>query len=214
MKKILIAIVIFLLAIYFFIFTNTGLGLIELIDNWSKGDPPVPSVNEIVMPPNSKIVAITKTGTISIESGKGLKRYYTWEGATRSVVMSPRIKRWYGSAGIYYPGPGRHWLPKHNGISRGVLEEGQQHFKNIDEAMAWIEKNKELIPLVYRNDGLLVSYGKALSREQLNVDVWQIMINGQKPVVLYGAADDAIHTSWDNPAAFRSNKISKEGKGG
>lgn len=202
MKKILLAIIVFLLAVYFFMFTNTGSGLIELIDNWSKGDPPVPSVNEIVMPPNATIVATTKTGTITIKSGKGLKRYYTWEGATRSVVMSPRIKRWYGSMGISYPGPGSHWLPRHNGISRGVLEEGQQHFKSMDDAMAWIEKCKQWVPLVYRNDGLLVAYGKTLTREQLDVGVWQIMINGQKPVKLEGSKNDAIHASWNNPTSL------------
>jgi hypothetical protein len=204
MKKLLIAIVVLLLVAYFFMFTNIGIGLIELIDDWSKGDPPVPTVNEIVMPPNSTVVATTSAGTISIKSGKGLKRYYTWEEATRSVVMSPRIKRWNGSMGISYPGLGSHWLPKHNGISRGVLEEGLQHFNNTDDAMDWIKKNKQWIPLVYRNDGLLVSYGKALSREQLNVGVWQILINGQKPVRLEGANDDAIHTSWDKPTSSMS----------
>ena len=196
MKKIVLTIVVLLLAVCFFMFTNTGSGLIELINNWSKGDPPVSGNNEIVMPPNSTIVATTKTGTISIRSGKGLKRYYTWEGATRSVVMWPRSKRWDGSIGIYYPGPGSHWF-KHNGVSRGVLEEGQQHFKNTDDAITWIEKCKQWVPLVYRNDGLLVAYGKALPREQLNVEVWQIMINGQKPVKLEGSKNDAIHASWD-----------------
>jgi hypothetical protein len=208
MKKLLIAIVVLLLVAYFFMFTNIGIGLIELIDDWSKGDPPVPTVNEIVMPPNSTVVATTSAGTISIKSGKGLKRYYTWEEATRSVVMSPRIKRWNGSMGISYPGLGSHWLPKHNGISRAVLEEGQQHFKTLDDAMAWIEKCKQWVPLVYRNDGLLIAYGKALSREQLNVGVWQIMINGQKPVRLNGANDDAVHTSWDKPIS----SMSKENK--
>ena len=203
MKKFVLSTVVLLLAVCFFMFTNTGSGLIELIDNWSQGDPSVPSNNEIVMPPNSTIETTTITGTISIKSGKGLKRYYTWEGATRSVVMWPRSKPWDGSMGMYYPGPGSHWLPKHNGISRGVLEEGQQHFKNTDDAMAWIEKCKQWVPLVYRNDGLLVAYGKALSREQLNVGVWQIMINGQKPVKLKGSNNDAIRASWDKPTSIK-----------
>jgi len=202
MKNIVLSFFALLSTVCFFTFTNTGSGLIELIDNWYQGDPSVPIDNEIVMPPNSTIVATTETGTICIKSGNGLKRYYTWEGATRFVVMSPRIKRWYGSMGISYPGPGSHWLPKHNGISRGVLEEGQQHFKNMDDAMAWIKKCKQWIPLVYRNDGLLVAYGKALSREQLNVEVWQIMINGQKPAKLEGSRNDAIHASWDNHSSL------------
>jgi len=209
MKKIVFSIVVLLLAVCFFMLTNTGAGLIEFIGNWSQGDPSIPSNNEIVMPPNSTIVATTKTGTISIKSGKGLKRFYTWEGVTRSVVMWPRSERWDGSMGLYYPGPGSHWVPKHNGISRGVLDEGQQHFNSIDDAMTWIEKCKQWVPLVYRNDGLLVAYGKALTREQLNVGVWQIMINGQKPVKLEGSKNDVIHASWDKPMSFLEQKTPK-----
>ena len=95
--------------------------------------------------------------------------------------MSPRNERWYGSLGLIYPGPGSHWLPKHEGISRGVLEEGQQNFKNMEEAMIWLNKQKDIFPLVYSDDGLVVSYAKYLPREQLTVDVWQILINGKKP---------------------------------
>jgi len=101
---------------------------------------------------------------------------------------------------LFVPGPSGHWLPKHNGISRGVFEEGQQHFQNVDDAMIWIEKCKQWVPLVYRNDGLLVAYGKALSREQPIGGVWRIMINGQKPVKLEGSGNDAIYASWDNPS--------------
>ncbi len=110
MKKIIITTVVLILSWYFFLFTNTGGGLLELVNNLRKGDPPVPVVNEVVMPPNAKIEATTKDGNIVIKSGKGLKRYYTWDGATRSVVMWPRPSRWYGSLGMYYPGPGFHWM--------------------------------------------------------------------------------------------------------
>jgi hypothetical protein len=103
MKKIIITTVVLIFSWFFFLFTNTGGGLLELVDNWRKGDPPVPVVNEVVMPPNAKIEATTKDGNIVIKSGEGLKRYYTWDGATRSVVMWPRPSRWYGSLGMGKP---------------------------------------------------------------------------------------------------------------
>lgn len=144
------------------------------------------------MSPDSTIVATTNTGTISIKAGKGLKRSYTWDGATRSVEMWPRTERWYGSLGMYFPGPGNHWMP-HKGISRAVVEEGQQHFKTVDEAMKWIAgPDQQWAPLVYRNDGLAVGWRKELSRSQLNVDVWQIFIDGKKPTALPGSLDDKI----------------------
>ncbi len=127
---------------------------------------------------------------MTVTAGKGLKRSYTWEGETRSVEMWPRRERWYGSLGLYFPGPGNHWKP-HNGIARGVVEEGQQHFKTVDEALKWIAEQKWW-PLVYRSDGLLVGWGKNLSRQQLNVDVWQIVIDGKKPTKLPGSHDDKI----------------------
>jgi len=154
------------------------------------GDGPVPAKNEIVMSPGMKITATTSTGTIAITAGRGLKRSYTWEGATRSVEMQPRQDRWYGSLGLYFPGPGDHWQ-EHNGISRGVVEEGQQHFKTVEEAMKWIAEQSGL-PLVYRDDGLAVGWKKEISRRQLNVDVWQIYVDGKRASELAGSHDDKI----------------------
>jgi hypothetical protein len=154
------------------------------------GDHPIPAANEVAMMPGSTITATTSLGTISIQAGKGLKRSYTWDGSTRSVEMVPRDKRWYGSLGLYFPGPGNHWKPN-NGITRGVVEEGQQHFKTVDEAMKWINEHLWM-PLVYRNDGLAVGWRKVPERSQLNVDVWQIYIDGKKPTALPGSADEKI----------------------
>ena len=54
------------------------------------GDGPVPAKNEMAMSPGMKITATTPNGTITITAGRGLKRSYTWESATRSVEMWPR----------------------------------------------------------------------------------------------------------------------------
>jgi len=222
MKKIITIIVGMILMAYFVLFTNTGGGLLELIDNWRKGDPPIPAINEIVMPANATIEATTPEGTITIKSGKGLKRYYSWDGAARSVVMWPRTDRWYGSLGLYYPGPGFHWIG-HKGIKRGVVDEGQQHFNTIEEAIEWLHSRSHS-DCVYRDDGLAVCYSKNLGRHQLNVDVWQIFLEGKtpsnfqerggdriwvnskndiykvgghKPTKLEGSNNALIRTSWD-----------------
>jgi hypothetical protein len=150
----------------------------------------LPAKNEVVMTPGMLITATTTAGTITVTAVDELTRSYTWERATRSVEMVPRPQRWYGSLGLFYPGPGEHWA-EHHGITRGVLEEGQQHFKSVEEAMKWV-KDRTWIPLVYRDDGLLVGFGKTLPRKQLNVDVWQILINGKKPERLPGSQNDKI----------------------
>ena len=154
-------------------------------------DGPIPPGTEVVMAPGSSITADTSTGTITITAGLGLLRSYTWEGATRSVEMGARKVRWYGSLGLAFPGPGDHWK-EHNGITRGVLEEGQMRFKTQVAAMKWIKERSRGLPLVYRKDGLVVGFGKTLTRKQLNVEVWQIYINGRKPKTLVGGQDSKI----------------------
>lgn len=152
--------------------------------------PAVSADNEIVMTEGMKISATTGIGTIAINATKGLERAYTWEGETRSVIMSPRKKRWFGSMGLYYPGAGNHWK-EHNGIRRGVLEEGQRHFANAENALKWLKMWPEC---QYRDDGLVVCYSKRPARGQLNVDVWQIYLGGTVSSKFQESAVEAINS--------------------
>lgn len=152
----------------------------------SGGQPP-----ELVMQPGTTITARTKVGQVSIKAEAGLKRSYTWEGATRVVTLLPRVERWQGGLGAYFPGPGEHWK-EHHGITRGVLEEGVQHFDTEQQALVWIREQSEYYPTVFRDDGLVVSFDKVLERRQLNVEVWQILIGGRKPNKLAGSRNGAI----------------------
>jgi Ankyrin repeats (3 copies)/Ankyrin repeat len=149
-----------------------------------------PPKNETVMSPGMRIRVTTPVGAIEVTAVDELTRSYTWDGATRSVEMWPRAERWNGSLGLYYPGPGEHWN-EHKGITRGVTEEGQQHFKSAEEAVAWIRK-RSWMPYVYRDDGMMVGWSKTLPRRQLNVEVWQILVDGKKPGRLPGSENDKI----------------------
>jgi hypothetical protein len=146
--------------------------------------------NELVMSPGMRIQATTVVGQIVITAVDELTRAYTWEGATRSVEMSPRHERWNGSLGLYYPGPGEHWQ-EHKGITRGVTEEGEQHFESDELALDWI-KSRKWMDYVYRDDGLVVGWNKTLQRRQLTVEVWQILVNGKKPARLRNSQDAMI----------------------
>jgi Ankyrin repeats (3 copies)/Ankyrin repeat len=142
------------------------------------------------MSPGMRITATTSVGKIAITAVDELTRSYTWDGATRAVVMFPRVERWYGSLGLFNPGAGEHWRD-HHGITRCVTEEGQQHFKTVEEALKWI-KERDWMPYVYRDDGLMVGWNKTLPRKQLSVKVWQILIDGKIPKRLPGSQDDKI----------------------
>ena len=143
------------------------------------------------MPNGSSIEATTRAGTILISAGEGLKRSYRWKGATRSAVLDPREERWKGSLGAYTADT--NWM-MHHGISRLVGGEGQQHFQSTGEAMVWLKKRYAFDPggVVYRDDGLVVFYGETPQREQLNVDVFQIYVGGNKPRQLPGSKNSAI----------------------
>jgi hypothetical protein len=48
------------------------------------------------------------------------------------------------------------------------------------------------LPYVWRHDGLMVGWQKYLARKELDVEVWQVYVNGQKPDHLPGSRDDRI----------------------
>ncbi len=156
--------------------------------------PSMTGSNEIVMTPGMRITADTPGGAITLGAGEGYERTYTWDGTTRSAKMWPRKTRWLGSLGIYYPGLGQHWKSNH-GITRGVLQEGVLWFKTEADAVAWIKKHNSSTGCVYSSQGLVVAWGKVPERKQLNVDVWQIYVDGHKPTRLEGSENDRITVS-------------------
>lgn len=155
--------------------------------NW----PVITSSNEIVMREGTLIDAEIPSGKISIRAGQGFIRSYTWDGSTRSVSLWPRPQRWYGSFGIYFPGPGEHWK-SNRGITRGVLDEGLLWFKTNKDAVDWLMNVQPLKNCVYSSTGLVVAWEKVPARKQINVDVWQLMIDGSKPTQLPGSHDDQV----------------------
>jgi hypothetical protein len=157
---------------------------------------------EIVMNKGDKLIAETDMGNIEIIASGEAERRYIWDDhdCERIVILKPRNERWNGSFGIYSSGMGNHWK-ECNGISRLVGEEGQQHFNSQEDALRYIKKLEKLNEdlkeyrsgtIVYNNNGLVLSWGKVLGRRQLNVDFWQLYINGEKPKELPGADDGKI----------------------
>jgi hypothetical protein len=106
------------------------------------------------MSPGMKITATTSVETIAITTADELTRPYNWDGATSAIEMQPQKSRFFGSLGLFYDGATVH-RRDHHGIARCSTEEGQQDFKTVEDAMAWI-KEPERTSFVYRGDGLMV----------------------------------------------------------
>lgn len=71
------------------------------------------------------------------------------------------------------------------------------HFSSETEAVAWLSQpyNRDTLDIVYDDRGLAVGWAKNLARKQINVDVWQIFINGKRPTALEGSRGHQIHVS-------------------
>ena len=168
--------------------------------------PKVPEVNEIVMTEGMQITAENRYGELTITAGKGLQRFYTWAGGTRSVIMWPRKIRWYGSLGIYYPGRGNHW-EKHDDMTRVVSDEGQLDFNSSDEVIAYISRYRDNHAVSYRDDGLFVWWEKNPGAGgTLGVYVWQLLINGKKPQQIPGSQNDKIVVRYVNLKDWESEQ--------
>lgn len=139
------------------------------------------------MQPGMRISATNSHGTIQITAGKGTKRIYEWGGGKKQVVwMIPRQERWYGSLGIYSAG-----VHLFTGDGRIVGDEGQLAFDTVEAAFARLAIEPSM-DWVYTADGLVVGWFKNPARNQINVDVFQLLIDGEKPTDLPGATPESI----------------------
>ena len=164
---------------------------------------------ETVMTEGSQIITDIKGKTLNISAGPCYERIYTWESGTCTILQQARTSRWYGSFGIYSPSA-MDWKPGScEELNHAVVEEGQQQFSNVSDALAWLNgkySNWQSLPesqwrptinfsqSAYTSDGLLVSWELSPLEDKkfLNVHVWQVYINGIKPTKLEGAQDSKI----------------------
>jgi hypothetical protein len=161
---------------------------------------------EAVMVEGMSISFTNSNGAMTVTAGKEFERRYTWAGDTRTVIMDPREERWFGSLGMYnggayIKGKLEQWK-EHDGIKRYVVEEAQRHFTNTTDAVKWIRKSSGHLDYIYNDTGLVVGMDKqprSLEERKktdfpgtLEVDVWQIYINGTKPQKLEGANNTSI----------------------
>ena len=178
---------------------------------------------EIVMTPGMTIAVNAGVRSMSITAGKNFERTYTWNKCTRTVTLEPRSQRWYGSLGLFHAPFGFSWDACDN-VRRAFIDEGQQHFNTLKDASIYLshlgavgwtfESTDPRVPSsttytdkrlpidqqpIYTNDGLVIQWWKeGRTGLTINIQVWQILINGKKPTSLPGAQDSAF-TITNNP---------------
>lgn len=151
---------------------------------------------EMVLVPGQNLSVTTENFDVDIYADTKFKRTIRWKDCVAEAYMEPRTKRWYGSYGAYTA----KYTPikECDGVTNVSIEEGRQHFKTAAGAIGFINKenseNKKPVldytfnEFLYSNDGIIFDfYSQTNSGGYLNINIWQLVIDGEKPVNLSGA---------------------------
>lgn len=146
-------------------------------------------VTGAVLSPRQSVEATNKNGTIKISYMTPIKRKYEWDGKTRVVKMIRRSEPFQGRLGLYNPADSWGLNPFEIRI---VVEEAVRDFDNEDQIYAFLRQSSQIMDWVYTSDGLVIGFGRTPARNQINVDLWQILLHGKKPSGLKEANPNAI----------------------
>lgn len=172
------------------------------------------------------VISIKNTDCLSltVKAGKGLKRFFTWNNGTRSIVLLPRKEKWYGSYGAYFPGTGIDWK-EHDGVTNIQVEEAVLNFESYAQILCAISnKNDHCRQKYYKfsngkfdfqntmtgalytdacggytSNGIYISIGKRVgpgNGDTLSITIYKIMLNGQPVKNLPGDSNERITVSY------------------
>lgn len=77
-----------------------------------------------------------------------------------------------------------------------MLDEGILWFKSVDDFLRWVRYERQSgLDYKYNDNGIMVGWLRYPLRKQINVEVWQVMINGHKPGGLPGSNNDLVRVT-------------------
>lgn len=142
---------------------------------------------ETVLSAGQNISAKNKNGVFNIVYSGSVERTFGWNGHHQRVQMSVRRERFLGMLGIYNPADTIFAI-----APRIVAQEAVRNFSSYKKADAFLRQGSNYMDWVYTKNGLVAGLGITPARRQVNIDVWQILIQGKKPSNLAGARPDMI----------------------
>jgi hypothetical protein len=156
-----------------------------------------PVVKGVILESNQSLVATNKNGSVKISYVSPTKRKYTWDNQSRVLKMT--IQDWVDTnrlgkihpsfCGIYNAGDVWFFNPYNVRI---VSVEGTMNFKSEKDIYAFLYQGSEVMYWVYTSDGLLFGFGRVPKREAINIDLYQILLDGKKPHDLKGSSNNLI----------------------
>lgn len=146
-------------------------------------------VKNAVLDQGQSVEASNNNGTIRISYVSPTKRKYEWDGKSRTVKMIARAEAFQGRWGLYDPADS--WGFSFSEV-RMVVEESVRDFEDMEQLRAALVQSSAVLDWVYTSDGLVVGFGRTPSRKQINIDLFQLLVRGQKPSGLAGARPEQI----------------------
>lgn len=145
-----------------------------------------------VLQPGQSIEATNRFGRVRVSYVSPLERKFEWDGGSRVVKMTARPEAFLGELGLYDPADCLVVFAPLCRTPRLVVREAVRDFDSYDQLYAFIHEGRDVMDWVYTSDGLLVGFGRSPEREQINVDVRQLTVDGQRPAALNGARNGNI----------------------
>ena len=136
---------------------------------------------------------MNKNGLLEVGAPTDHSRYFVWMGERREFPVKGRVAEWYGRMGAVNPSER---INEIKGITRLIYEDGEMDFPSQQAAMEWLSQpyQKNVFDVRYTSDGLVIGFSITQHREQIDIDITQILINGQKPRL--SGASDADQIGW------------------
>jgi hypothetical protein len=158
-----------------------------------RGSEPYP-FTELAMLPGMKIEAKNKNGEFGIEWLGPLKRKYNWNGKTATRTLIPRKERFMGRLGAYDPASASFITVMFR--TRIVADDSVLNFSTMKEIEAKLYESSAVYDWVYTDDGLVLGFSESPDRHQVNIDVYQFLLNGKKPNGIKGSRPELIKVSF------------------
>lgn len=147
---------------------------------------------ELAMSENMVIDAKNKYGVVRIEWKGPLERCFAWEEKHECRTLIPRKERYNGRLGAYDPAETFFWELF---TTRIVSEDSKINFENMQDMKLWLIQGSSVFDWVYTDDGLVIGFSKSTERNQINIYVYQLLVNNKKPTEIDGSRPENIKIS-------------------
>lgn len=106
-------------------------------------------------------------------------RRYEIDDTAYDVRLTQRLEEFRNQKGIYNPGESWGWLnPSDDRISRFVVEESELNFKSMSECRNFMGEGADYYQWVCGPNGLVLGFFLSPGRDQANVSLFRVSING------------------------------------